>query len=202
MLKWLLIMCVAYSAGVTAETKVLAFAGSTRNDSINKKLVVEAANMARQKGATVTVVDFKDFQIPFYDEDLENESGMPAKAKELRNLMINSDVIFIASPEYNSSIPGILKNALDWTSRTEDGDASRDAFKGKKFAIMSSSPGGGGGARGLVHLRGIIEAAGGTVIKEQVVIPKGFEAFDQQGHLKNPQVKKELQALVDKALNK
>jgi len=199
MWKWMMILCVAFSANLSAEIKVLAFSGSTRGDSVNKKLVSQAANLARQKEVTVTVIDLKDFPIPFYDGDLEAKEGMPLKAKQLRQLMIQSQVILIASPEYNGSLSAVLKNAIDWASRSEEGGSSRDAFKGKKFVIMSASPGSGGGARGLVHLRTIIENIGGTVVPQQVVVPDAFNAFDQQGLLKDLKIKLELQQLIEAA---
>lgn len=199
MLKWALILGVVMSSSLCAETKVLAFSGSTQEESLNKKLVKEAAGYAKEAGASVTIVDLKDYDMPFYNSDLEKKSGMPAKAKELRRLMVNSDVILIASPEYNGSLSGILKNAIDWASRSEEGKASRDAFKGKKFVIMAASPGQGGGARGLVHLRNIIENVGGTVMAQQVVVPNAYNAFDAEGHLTNAAQKTELKAAVQNA---
>lgn len=195
-----MILCVALSATLSAEIKVLAFAGSTREDSVNKKLVSEAANLARQLGASVTVIDLRDYPTPFYDADLEAAQGMPVKAKELRRLMIDSQAIFIASPLYNGSVSAVLKNAIDWASRGENGGSSREAFKGKKFAIMSASPSAKGGAKGLTHLRAILEDIGGTVIPQQVALPDAYHAFDDQGRLKNEQIKAELQQLVETAL--
>lgn len=196
MWKWIIILCLACSATLSAEVKVLAFSGSTRKDSFNKKLLGEAVNIAREMGDKVKVIDLKDYSMPFYDGDLEEKQGMPSKAKQLRQLMIQSQVILIASPEYNGSLPALLKNAIDWASRSEEGGSSRDAFKGKKFAIMSASPGPTGGARGLAHLRAIIEDVGGTVIPQQVVVPDAYNAFDEQGHLKDPKLRRELQQLI------
>lgn len=201
MWKWMIILCVVFSANLSAEKKVLAFPGSTRDDSANKKLVVEAAKIARQIQANVTVIDLKEYPIPFYDEDLEIREGMPTKAKQFRQLMIQSDVILIASPEYNGSLSAVLKNAIDWASRGESGGSSREAFKGKTFVIMSASPGAGGGARGLVHLRTIIENIGGTVLSQQVVVPDAYNAFDDQGHLKDEKVKREIEQLLRAAIN-
>ncbi|MDP1836408.1 MAG: NAD(P)H-dependent oxidoreductase [Chlamydiales bacterium] len=201
MWKWMIVFCVAFSATLNAEIKVLAFAGSTREDSVNKKLVVEAAKIARQLHAKVEVVDLRDYPIPFYDEDLETSQGMPIKAKQFRQLMINSDVILIASPEYNGSLSAVLKNTIDWASRGENGGGSREAFKGKKFVIMSAAPGPGGGARGLVHLRAIIENIGGTVLPQQVVVPGAYNAFDEQGRLKDEKVRRELEQLIRTAIN-
>lgn len=201
MWKWifLCLACTISSACLLAEKNVLAFAGSTREGSLNKRLVVEAAQIAKKMGANVTVINLKDYPMPFFDEDLEKKEGMPSKAKELRKLMIQSQVILIASPEYNGSLSGVLKNAIDWTSRNENGGPSRDAYKGKKFAIMSTSPGSGGGDQSLAHLRAIIDSIGGTVISEQVTVPDAFNAFDDQG-LINPKTKAQLQQLVRKVL--
>ncbi|HUD02027.1 MAG TPA: NAD(P)H-dependent oxidoreductase [Rhabdochlamydiaceae bacterium] len=186
---------------LVAEVKVLAFAGSTRKDSYNKKLVQQAAEIARQKGAKVTIIDLIDYPMPLYDADLEAKQKLPTFAKKLRELMINNDAIMIASPEYNASISAVLKNALDWTSRGETAEYSADAYKGKKFAIMSASPGKMGGARGLVHLRAIIEGAGGEVIKSQVTVPEAHKAFDAKGNLVSTELTKKLQDEVQQLLN-
>ena len=196
MKKYLLIAFLSTAISLLAETKVLVFAGSTREDSYNKKLALEAAQIAREIGAKVTVIDLKDFPMPFYDADLETKQGLPKNAKRFRDLMIASDAIVIASPEYNSSISAILKNALDWASRSEEGGSSRDAFKGKKFAIVSASPGKSGGARGLVHLRSIIEDIGGEVVQQQVTVPRSYES----GALESASVKKELRNELQKMI--
>jgi chromate reductase, NAD(P)H dehydrogenase (quinone) len=201
MWKWIMVFCLAFSANLSAETKILAFAGSAREDSANKKLIAEATQFARQVGANVTLIDLKDYQVPFYDADFEIKEGMPTKAKQLRQLMLQSDIILIASPEYNGSLSALLKNTIDWASRNEEGGGSRDAFKGKKFALMSASPGSGGGNRGLVHLRTILENLGGIVIPQQVTVPDAYNAFDAQGHIKNENLKKEIQQLVQTAID-
>lgn len=202
MKKWLLgclVSLVSLNAEA-AEMKILALAGSTRANSYNKLLVEEAARIARAEGAIVTIIDLKDYPMPFYDADLEEKQKMPEQAKRFRALMIKNDALIIASPEYNGSFPGILKNALDWASRSEEGGASRDAFKGKKCAIMSASPGVGGGARGLVHLRAILEAVGGEVIPLQVTVSKAYEAFDEKGNLINADLKQQLTEEVKQLL--
>ncbi|MBS0648092.1 MAG: NAD(P)H-dependent oxidoreductase [Verrucomicrobia bacterium] len=197
-MKTLLLALIAFTMSLKAETKVLAFAGSTRAGSYNQKLVLEAADIARKMGATVTVIDFKDFPMPLYDTALE-EKGMPAQAKRLRQLMIQSDAIIIASPEHNASISATLKNALDWTSRNA-GSYSAEAYQGKKFAIMSASPGKGGGARGLVHLRAIIEAVGGDVMAKQVSVPTAHQAFDAKGKLESASLTQELQQEIQQLI--
>lgn len=195
-----LILCVSFSTTLYAQTKVLAFAGSTRTDSVNKKLVVEAANMAREIGAEVTVIDLRDYPIPFYDGDLEDASGMPENAVEIRRLMSNSDVVLIASPDYNKSVSAVLKNTIDWVSRNEKNNPL-PAFKGKKYIIMSASPGSRGGARGLIHLRTILDDVGATIIPQQFVVPYAYDAFDMEGKLKDPNLRAELQNLIQSSID-
>ncbi len=197
MLRWsFFIFSMVCSTFLSAQVNILAISGSTRKDSLNQKLVNEAAEMAKQMGAKVTIVYLKDYPMPFYDGDLESESGLPPKAKDLRHLLIESQAILLASPEYNHSVSGILKNAIDWVSR-----GGKEAFRGKKIALMSVSPGKKGGVKGLLHLKDIIDDVGGSVISQQVVVPNGLEAFDEKGKLKNAQLKMELKQLVFKAVN-
>lgn len=183
MLKYLTLSLLFLSGSLLAETKILALAGSTRQDSCNKKLVTQAAEAARKLGATVTIIDLKEYPIPFYDGDVESVQGMPENVKRLRKLMIASNAMIIASPEYNGSVSAILKNFIDWASRSEDGKPSREAFSGKKIALMSCSPGKGGGSRGLVHLRSILENVGSTVVDKSLAVPFSQEAFSAQGEL-------------------
>lgn len=166
--------------------KLLFLAGSARRDSINKKLARSAAALAQAAGADARFVDLKDFEMPIYDGDLEDDIGLPENAKALKKLFIESDGFFIASPEYNSSLPPLLKNAIDWISRTEtDDEPSLVAFKGKVAAIGAVSPGALGGMRVLVPLRMLLGNIGVTVVPSQVSVPNGFEAFDDDGILKD-----------------
>ncbi len=172
---------------IVAEMKVTAFSGSLRNGSYNKKLMQQAVKFAEEMGATVTVVDLKDYPMPFYDGDLEASQGMPKMAKKFRDLLLASDAIIISTPEYNGSISAVLKNAIDWSSRSVEGGGSYEAFQGKKFAIMSASRGKRGGVRGLGHLRFILEDLGGEVIDKQVSfgsVTDGFFAKNEFSSLK------------------
>src|SRR5271163_4547880 len=121
--------------------RILAFAGSPRRESFNKKLVSIAAKGAREAGAEVTLIDLKDFPLPLFDQDLEAEQGMPENGKKLKKLFIDHDGLLIASPEHNGSFPAILKNAIDWVSRPAPGEPSLAAFRGKVATLMSASPG-------------------------------------------------------------
>ncbi len=187
-----LLACLVLVSSLCADPKVLAFAGSTRKDSYNKKLLAEAVSVARRMGAEVTVIDLKEFPMPFYDADLEAQDGLPLHAKRLRDLMIEHDCVIIASPQYNGSVSAVLKNSLDWASRSEGGEASRDAFKGKKFAIMSASPKKKGGLNGLSHLRYVIEDCGGSVLEQQVTVGNAPSAFTLDGKLESEKTQEEL----------
>ena len=190
---------------MAVKPKILAFAGSTRTDSFNKKLVKIAADGANDAGSDVTVIDLRDFAMPLYDGDLEQREGLPQNARRLKDLMMAHQGFLISSPEYNSSISGVLKNTIDWTSRQSQGEESLACFKGKVAAIMSASPGGLGGLRGLVHVRAILENMSVLVIPEQIAVSKAHEAFNTDGTLKDKkqedQVKK-IGASVSKLLLK
>lgn len=166
--------------------KILAFAGSTRAASYNKQLARFAAAAASAAGAEVTLLDLRDYPLPLFDGDLEDQQGLPENARKLKALFRAHDALLVASPEYNSSITAVLKNTLDWVSRAEsDDEPPLAAYHGKAAAIISASPGALGGLRGLVHLRAILGNIGVIVLPDQVAVPKAHEAFDDQGALKD-----------------
>lgn len=167
-------------------SKILAFAGSLRKDSWNKKLVKVAARGAEAAGAEVTLIDLRDFPLPVYDGDIEENDGLHDNAMRLKQLFVANDGLLISSAEYNSSISAVLKNVIDWVSRSAPGETSLAGFKGKVASLMSASPGALGGLRGLVHLRSILGNIGVIVLPEQVAIVKSHEAFDADGGLKDP----------------
>ena len=165
-------------------TKILAFAGSSKKSSVNKKLVKIAALAAQKEGASVTVIDLADYPMPIFNQDLEAEQGMPEKAREFKNVLIEHDGFLIASPEYNSAFSPLLKNVIDWASRAEsDDEPPLQAYKGKTASIMAASPGALGGLRGLVFLRMLLANIGITVLPEQQAIPQAFKAFSDTGIL-------------------
>ena len=165
--------------------KILAFAGSTRTDSYNKKLVKVAAAGARAAGAEVTALDLRDLPMPLFDQDVEAAEGLPAHARTFKALLLVHQGLLISAPEYNSSMLGVLKNAIDWASRPAPGEAPLACFSGKVAALMSASPGALGGLRGLVHLRAMLGNIGALVLPGQVVVPKAHEALALEGTLKN-----------------
>jgi chromate reductase, NAD(P)H dehydrogenase (quinone) len=167
--------------------RILAFAGSARKDSLNKRVVQIAANGARAAGAEVTYLDFRDLPLPLYDGDLEREQGIPDNALKLKDLMKSHQGLLIASPEYNSSVTPLLKNAIDWASRPVNDEPPLAAFIDKVAGIMSASPGALGGLRGLVHLRSILGNIRVLVLPDQVAVMKAYDAFNPDGTLKDSQ---------------
>jgi len=177
--------------------RILAFAGSSRRDSVNKKLLAAAVSAAREEGHEITPIDLKDYEMPLYDGDLEAAEGVPEAAKRLKNLMREHDRFLVASPEYNSSVTPLLKNAIDWCSRPETEDEPRLAcFNGKIAGLISASPGGLGGLRALRHVREILGNIGVFVIPEQFALPGAYDAFDASGGLTNDRAKKRLREVV------
>jgi NAD(P)H-dependent FMN reductase len=166
--------------------KVLAFAGSLRKDSYNKKLARVAAEVARDAGAEVTLLDLAEVPLPIYDGDLEDRDGVPASVLQLKAMFRAHDAFLIASPEYNSSVSAALKNLIDWLSRPVKDEPSLACFRGKTAALFSASPGALGGLRGLVHLRAILGNIGVLLIADQLAIGKADDAFAEDGALKNP----------------
>ncbi|WP_193198020.1 NADPH-dependent FMN reductase [Nostoc sp. MG11] len=181
--------------------KILAFAGSTRTDSYNKKLVKIAADGAKAVGAEVTYLDLRDLPLPLFDEDLEAQEGLPANARTFKDLLISDQGLLIASPEYNSSLTGVLKNAIDWASRPSPNEPPLAAFVDKVAAIMSASPGGLGGLRGLVHLRAILGNIKVLVLPDQVAVPKAYEAFNADGTLKDSKQQESIEKLGESVAN-
>ncbi len=177
--------------------KILAFAGSTRIDSYNKKLVKIAASGAKAAGAEVTYIDLRDLPLPLFDEDLEAQEGLPANARTFKDLLISHQGLLIASPEYNSSLTAVLKNAIDWASRPAPNEAPLAAFAGKVASIMSASPGALGGLRGLVHLRSILGNIKVLVLPDQIAVSKAYEAFNPDGTLKDPKQQESIEKLGD-----
>ena len=150
---------------------------------------------AREAGAEVTLIDLKDFPLPLFDQDLEAEQGMPDNGAELKKLFIDHDGMLIASPEYNSSVTAVLKNAIDWVSRPAPGEPPLVAFMGKVVTLMSASPGALGGLRGLAHVRSILGNIGAIVMPDQIAVAKAQEAFKPDGTLTIPEQQASIEAL-------
>lgn len=163
--------------------RILAFAGSTREASFNKRLVRIAVEGARSAGADVTLIDLRDFPMPLYDGDLEANEGLPEQARRLKALFLEHQGLLISSPEYNGGMSAVLKNAIDWVSRREGDEPGLAAFRDKVAGVMATSGGRLGGLRGLVHIRQILTNVGVLVIPQQHALPSAGEAFTEDGNL-------------------
>ncbi len=165
--------------------KILVFPGSNRSGSINAKLAGVITKELALKGAEVTRISLSDYPLPLFDEDLENEKGIPENVMKLARLFASHQGIVIVTPEYNSSLPPLLKNTLDWVSRvSKDGGKPLTPYRGNYFALAASSGGGLGGIRVLPHVRDILVSIGAQVITEQVALGNAGSAYDDMENLK------------------
>ncbi len=185
-----------------AEPEILVFGGSIRTGSLSAKLAALSAKELALIGAEVTLISLADYPLPIYNADLEKGEGIPENARKLAGLIAKSRGVFIATPEYNHSLPPLLKNAIDWASRPKL--TAEFNHRGRVYAIGSSSNGMIGGARALIDLRKVLATAlGALVIAEQVSVSLANAAFDDSGHLIAEPPAKLLrmvcQSLVDKA---
>ena len=182
--------------------KLLAFSGSTRRDSFNKKILKIAVSAAETTGAEITLLDLKNYPLPFYNGDLEQEKGLPENAIKLKEIIKKQDGFLIASPEYNSAFSGILKNTIDWASRPNPAEKkSENVFAGNKFAaIMSASPGPSGGSRGLVSLRMLLQNIGINLLADQCCIGSVHNAFDGE-KLRDKKNQQAIESLAEKLVD-
>lgn len=180
---------------MTYTPKILAFAGSLRKDSLNKKTVKIAIEGAEKAGAEVTFIDLKDFPVPPYDGDIEANEGLPENAIKLQDLMLQHDGFLISSPEYNSGIPGTFKNYIDWTSRPRSEHKAGACYADKYCSLMTASPGGLGGIRALPNIRTILASMGVHVLAQDFSLAKAHEAFDDEGKAKTEFVQNALEKL-------
>jgi chromate reductase len=158
--------------------KILAFAASLRRGSLNKKLIAAVAAMVRELGGEVDVADFAEFDMPLYDGDKQAAEGLPPGALELKRRIEAASALVIASPEYNYSIPGTLKNAIDWVSR-----ARPMPWRGRSIYLVSASPGAIGGIRGLWQTRIPLEGCGALVFPDMFALAHADRAFTDGGQL-------------------
>jgi NAD(P)H-dependent FMN reductase len=159
--------------------RILAFAGSLRSGSYNRKLL-HLAEKALAGGAEVDHLDLRDVAMPLYDGDLEEREGIPPGARRFKERLATADALLIATPEYNHSVPGTLKNAIDWASRPPD-----NPFRGKIVLLMGASPGQFGAVRGVLAVRQILTALAAVVIPQTVLVATAGEAFDGAGLLRD-----------------
>jgi chromate reductase len=171
--------------------RILAFSGSARRESLNKKLLAIVVEATRAAGAEVTLLDFTDLPLPLYNGDLEDKEGMPANAQKFVELITSHAGLLIASPEYNSQMTPLLKNAIDWATRAEE-----NPLIGKVAAIVSASPSPFGAIRSMTLARSLLTHLGCHVVPVQCVVPAADKAFDEQGKLKEERHRKAAQKVA------
>jgi len=179
--------------------RLLFFAGSAREASFNKKLALLGRHIAEANGIEAVFVDLKDYPMPIYNGDLEAAEGPPERARAFKALLGEYQGVFIASPEYNSSVTPLLKNTLDWVTRVRaKGETGLEVFKSRVFAISAASPGYYGGMRSLLNLRQILAVGiGALVIPEQLALPRAMDAFEADGSLKDKTQQELLKGVVE-----
>jgi NAD(P)H-dependent FMN reductase len=183
--------------------KLLVFAGSTRQNSFNRKLARVTAAMASASGASVTHIELADFDVPMYNADLEAQ-GTPADVMRLKQLMHDHPAWIICTPEYNASYPALLKNTLDWVSSPVKGNPEwADGFKstrGKVVGVLSASPGALGGLRSQSHLAPLLINLECWLAPKNFALGRAGEAFDESGGLKDERAQKSVQAVIDQVI--
>ena len=167
--------------------KILVIPGSLRTGSLNARLAAVVAHELAISGAEVTRISLSDFPLPIYDGDLQAKSGVPKHAVNLKRMIGAHHGVLIVTPEYNSSVPALVKNTIDWVSRVQDANETRgQVFRERAFAIAAASAGRLGGTRCLAALRLVLAACHATVIPNQLALSFADQAYDDMDRLKNP----------------
>jgi chromate reductase, NAD(P)H dehydrogenase (quinone) len=181
-----------------AQPRILAFAGSVRRESFNRRLLPAGIAGARGAGAEVTHIELADFPLPLFDQDMEARDGLPANARKLKDLFKGHAGLLLACPEYNGSITPLLKNTLDWISRQDGAEAGSVPYKRKVVGLMSASDGRWGGIRGLTQVRHTLTILGCVVLPEQYCLSAASQAYDEAGRIKDDKVRKGAEAIGSK----
>src|ERR1700676_4303117 len=169
-----------------AALKILVIPGSLRTGSLNAKLAAAAAYQFGQAGTEVTRISLADFPLPIYDGDLQTKSGVPKNAINLKRMIGAHHGVLMVTPEYNSSVPALVKNTIDWVTRVQDAHEARgQVFRERAFAIAAASESRLGGTRCLAGLRLVLSACHAAVIPNQLALSFADQAYDDMDRLKN-----------------
>jgi chromate reductase, NAD(P)H dehydrogenase (quinone) len=174
------------------EVRVLLFSASLSSSSLNDRLASQAARAVEEHGGVVDRARMSDFDCPSYSGDVERAEGIPTGAEEFRRRLIAADAFVIVSPEYNFSMPGVLKNLIDWASRYRP-----QPFKGKHGLLMSASPSMGGGNRGLWALRQPLEHLGAPLYPDMFSLAQAHQAFGEDGAIADAKLRKWFEGTVE-----
>ncbi|MET3662745.1 NADPH-dependent FMN reductase [Aquamicrobium ahrensii] len=182
---------------MTATPRLLVFAGSVRSGAFSGKTADVAQKTLALQGVDVTRISLLDYTLPIYDQDLEKEEGIPQNAMKLARLIASHDGMLIATPEYNGSVPPLLKNTIDWLSRVRrDGDKALNPLAGKAVGLCSSSEGQFAGIRAISHLRAILQRCQMDVVTPECSVPRGGEAFDDKGDFRDERLRRAMARVV------
>lgn len=167
------------------------FSGSLREQSLNAKLAGLAAQCIAAHGGLVDAASMADFDGPGFNQDVETSSGLPAGPAELCRRLEANDALVIAAPEYNGSLCGVVKNAIDWASRKRP-----QPFNAKHALLLSASPSMAGGNRGVWALRVPLEHLGARVYPDMFSLAQAHQAFDANGGLINAKLQERLDQTI------
>lgn len=183
--------------------KLLIFAGSTRQNSFNRRLARATATMASASGASVTHIELGDFDVPMYNADLEAQ-GTPPDVIRLKQILHDHQAWIICTPEYNASYPALLKNTLDWVSSPVKGNPDwTDGLKstrGKVVGVLSASPGALGGLRSQSHLAPLLINLECWLAPKNFALGRAGDAFDADGALIDPRARQSVQNVIDQVI--
>ncbi|MEQ9246447.1 MAG: NADPH-dependent FMN reductase [Nitratireductor sp.] len=183
--------------------KILVFAGSIRTGAFSGQTADAAMKELAQQGAEVTRISLADYPLPIMDQDLEKEKGIPENAYRLGRLIAAHDGVLIASPEYNASIPPLLKNTIDWVSRiSKDGGKPLRPWAGKSIGLCSSSDGNFAGIRGLYHLRAVLMNCKADIITQQCSVARAQDAFDENGDFRDDRTRGMMEAVCSSLIER
>jgi len=183
------------ATGTSGAPRILALAGSLRAGSFNKTLLRVAAGIAGELGAEVDWLELRELNLPLYDADEEAASGLPEGAQRLQARIRAAEGLLLACPEYNHSIPGVFKNAIDWASR-----GAGNPFPNKAAALLGASTGAAGALRALMQMRLVLAGRGVWIVPAQATLPNAASAFDESGALKDASARKQVTAAVQQLL--
>lgn len=184
--------------------RILIFAGSARSGAYSGKTADAGQKALALQGAEVTRISLGDYPLPIFDQDMEKHDGIPESAMKLARLIDRHDGLLVATPEYNGSLPPLLKNSIDWVSRVRrDGNQVLKPFSGKVAALCSSSEGQFAGVRAINHLRAVLVRCRVDVIVPECSVPNGADAFDDRGDFRDERLRRAMEnvasALAERA---
>ena len=180
--------------------KILALSGSTRSASLNKRLLAAVVALVDPEQAEVEIIELRDYPLPLYDGDLEEAEGIPAHAMTLKKKFQSADALLISTPEYNTSLPAVLKNAIDWISRPVPDVPWLAGISGQVLGAMSASPGGTGGMQALAHLRTMFSNLGGYVVPGFTACGNAAAAFDDEGNFADDELRSKYAGYVEQVV--